>query len=129
VTSSADGLRGLQQVADSISRQAVGQAPDGGPDQVLLLLLRSSGDERTEEMRVGVLRTFGQRLASLAGWTPDAADGDDLLLRAQLVLSVGIGIAVLRSARGLEPIASATAEQLSEPVHALVTAVLADQRR
>jgi hypothetical protein len=31
----------------------------------------------------------------------------------------------LRSARGLEPIASTTAEQLSEPVHALVAAVLA----
>ena len=69
-----------------------------------------------------------EELASYA-LSVEPASGHAVHARAQLVLSVGIGIAVLRSARGLEPIASTTAERLGEPVRALVEAMLADGRR
>lgn len=75
-------------------------------------------------MRVAVLRTFSERLAEAAGWTPGDSDLDPLLLRAQLVLSASIGMAVLRAAGRLEPLISAAQEQLDGPLRDLVDALL-----
>ena len=71
------------------------------------------------------LRTFAERLASLAGWEPGKPDEDDLLLRAQLVLAAAMGIGVLRATGAPEPLMSATEAELATPVHDLVTALLA----
>ncbi|GAA2016964.1 TetR family transcriptional regulator [Nakamurella flavida] len=38
----------------------------------LVLLLRTSGDERAEEIRRDILLTFARRLAGIAGWRPPA---------------------------------------------------------
>jgi AcrR family transcriptional regulator len=117
---SSGEVRGLPQVAEEISRQTVGASSQGGLSEVLLLLLRSSEDEDTEKKRIGVLRSYGLKMASAAGWAPDALEADELLLRAQLVLSAAIGIVVLRSCPGLEPLRSATEGQLRGPIHDLV---------
>ncbi|MDI1462612.1 helix-turn-helix domain-containing protein [Catellatospora sp. KI3] len=107
----------------AIAQQAAGTTPEGGPNQVLLLLLRSSGDERTEQMRLGVLRRFAERLAATAGWQPDRPDDGQLMLRAQLVLSAAIGVTLLR-ASGLQPLTYAGERDLVEPLRDLVNGVL-----
>ncbi len=65
-----------------------------------------------------------------AAWRPlrDGAPGDPdaehILLRAQLVLAASIGIAVLRSSAGLDPLARATEEELLVPLRELVETLL-----
>ena len=121
---SAGGVSGLSEVAETMSRQVTGHAADSRLQYFILLLVRSSGDDRAERLRLGFLRSFGERLASAAGWAPGVPGADDLLLRAQVLLSVGIGIAVLRSSGGLEPLASADHDLLVAPLRDLVTALL-----
>jgi AcrR family transcriptional regulator len=107
----------LDQVADRIAAQVTGGKT---PNEVLLLLLRSSGDERADEIRRSVLRGHSERLAAAARRDPD----DQLLLRAQVVLAATTGIAMLRTS-GLEPLASATEQDLAAPLRDLIDAVLA----
>lgn len=113
----------LGEIGGTMSRQAAGTTP-GVTSEGLMLLLRSSGDEATEATRIGFLRRFGERLASAAGWNPTTRD-DETLLRAQLVLAAGLGIVVLRSSAGLEPLTSATEHDLRGPLDDLVRALLA----
>ncbi|GAA3163590.1 hypothetical protein GCM10020001_105460 [Nonomuraea salmonea] len=91
---------------------------------MLLLLLRTSGDERTERMRVGLLRSTSEDLAAAAGWRPDAPEGEQLMLRAQLVLALSVGVATLRVSTGLRPLATASDEDLAGPLRKAVDALL-----
>lgn len=75
-------------------------------------------------MRLDVLRGFAERLADASAGPPRQGRADDVLLRAQLVLAAGIGIAVLRSPGGIEPLASATDAELAQPLNDLVAALL-----
>ncbi|MBB5867959.1 AcrR family transcriptional regulator [Allocatelliglobosispora scoriae] len=120
----AGTVSGASKVPDAIVKQVLGAAPGELPNEVLMLLLRSSGDERAERMRVGLLRTFTERLASTAGWHADDPGGDDLMLRSQLVLALALGVTVLRATSGLEPLASATEEDLTGPMRDLVAALM-----
>ena len=111
----------LEQIPRAIAEQL------GGPDEYanqLLLLLRSSGDEHAEQIRVDVLRSAAERLAMAAGWRPDDAGGDRLILSAQIALAATVGIAVLRASTALEPLASAGQEELVEPLRDLIGALL-----
>ncbi|MBM2622749.1 helix-turn-helix transcriptional regulator [Actinoplanes sp. LDG1-06] len=115
----AGGAR-LDEVPERIVEQLAGIDTDGFPRH-LVLLLRSSGDARADEIRVGMLRTFAERLAALAGWE----DGDDeLLLRAQVTIAASLGIALLRSNTKLEPLGSAGPGELIGPVTDLIGSVL-----
>jgi AcrR family transcriptional regulator len=123
---SSAGVVGLAGVVAAISRHAVGASREGWPGEVLLLLLRSSGDASTEEKRIGMLRAFSLAIAAAAGWKPEQAEAGDFLLRAQLVLSVAMGVVMMRSSSpALEPLGSATEEQIAGPLLDLVKAVLA----
>lgn len=113
----------LEEVPLAIARQVAGLSPGGLPHQ-LVLLLRSSGDVRADQIRIGVMRSFGERLATAAGWHPEDPDGQAVVLRAQMVMSASIGIALLRSSIGLEPLASASESDLVEPLRDLVEALL-----
>ena len=140
----------FDRVAAVIAEQVAGLADGDVPSQ-LALLLRSSGDERADELRLGVLRTSTERLAAAAGWGPaapgpagsaasggagsaapggasaDGPPGDDRrLLRAQVVLAAAIGMALLRSTSKLEPLASATEAELTGPLRDMITALLAE---
>ena len=122
---SSAGVVGLAGVVTAISRHAVGASREGWPGEVLLLLLRSSGDANTEEKRIGMLRAFSLAIASAAGWTPEQPGAEEFLVRAQMVLAVAVGVVMMRSSsQGLEPLGSATEEQIAGPLLDLVRAVL-----
>jgi AcrR family transcriptional regulator len=112
---------GPDRIADSIAGLIAGPKGDRGHREFLPLLLRRSGDERIDQLRLGFLRYYTERLATTAGWQPGGDDG--LLVRAQLVLAASIGAMVFRSA-GLSPLASAEEADLVDPMRDLVDAVL-----
>jgi AcrR family transcriptional regulator len=114
----------LDQVADAIAGRVAGTDPAAAAlDPIVMLLLRSSGDERADEIRLGVLRGYAESLAAAAGWRPEDRDSDPLLLRAHLVLAASTGIMLLR-ASGLEPLASVPERDLIGPLHDMVDALL-----
>ena len=113
----------LEQLPAVMTSQLAGYTPGGSPND-LALLLRSSGDERADEIRVGVLASSAERVASAVGWRPDSPDDRQLILRAQVVIAAGIGIALLRSSTRLQPLASASEQDLFEPLRDLVGSVL-----
>jgi AcrR family transcriptional regulator len=125
LTRAAGNVTDLRDVPQAIARQVTESGPHGRPAPVLLMLLRSSGDERAEQIRLGVLQTFSERLAAAAGWSPESPSAGRIMLRAQLVLSTSIGMTVLRASPGLQPLASSTENDLVEPLRDLVDALLA----
>jgi AcrR family transcriptional regulator len=113
----------LDEVPHAIARQLAGPHVGKHPS-LLVLLLRSSGDERADEIRRGILRSFAESLATAAGRTP----GDDkLLLRAQIALAAALGIALLRSSATMEPLASAGEQELLGPLQDLISGLLAER--
>lgn len=112
------------QVAQVIAKHLTDTGVGSYPNR-LLMLLRSSGDERADQIRLDILRSFAERLASAAGAQP----GDDrLVLRAQVVLAASFGLALLRASTALEPLASADQEDLVGPLHDLIEALLPPAR-
>ncbi|MFE5837579.1 TetR/AcrR family transcriptional regulator [Arthrobacter sp. NPDC056493] len=98
----------------------------------LLLMLRSSGDERADSIRRNLIRSFAERMAAAAGWQPADADGERFVLRAQIALATAVGIVLLRSSTGVEPLTSASEEELSGPVGEVLGLLLSpsgDSRR
>ncbi|HWS39271.1 MAG TPA: TetR family transcriptional regulator [Actinoplanes sp.] len=87
----------------------------------LLLLIRTSGDERVDEMRRSFLRVMSEKMAVSAG---RAATSDEGVLRAQMLLAAIVGIVMMRNITGLDPLSSAGADALLEPVTDLVDALL-----
>jgi AcrR family transcriptional regulator len=107
----------LDQLGRVIAEKVGGPHPGKHPYQ-LLLLLRSSGDEGADRIRLDILGAFARKLAALA----DGPD-DQLMLRAQVVIAAGLGVAILRSA-GLQPLASAGEPELAEALQDMVGALL-----
>jgi AcrR family transcriptional regulator len=119
----AAGERSLEQIVERIVQQLT-DLPSGESSMQLLLLLRSSGDERADQIRRDTLMSFAQGFAGVTGWDP-ATGSDDVLLRAQITLATVLGVALLRSsATELEPLASATVEDLRGPVNDAVSTLL-----
>jgi hypothetical protein len=85
------------------------------------MLLSSSGDERVDGLRRRSLHDFSRQvLEASAG----AGDADERLLRAQLVVALGVGIAVVRTAVGLQPLLDATSEELLGPLREVIDVLL-----
>lgn len=118
-------LAGPTSVVD-IAETMIGQLVDVAEDAPLhlLLLLRSSGDERADEIRRRTLESFAEGMATAAGWRPGQPGGEALLLRAQVALSVAMGVVLLRSSTGLEPLSSASAAELRAPLSDVLSALL-----
>jgi AcrR family transcriptional regulator len=125
LTEAVDGLRHTtaDTTPDMLPSIIASEVADPAHYDHLLLLVRSSGDERADQIRIGVLRDYGEALAARVGWQPDTPGGEDLLLRAQLVLSTAFGMVLLRST-GLRPLASASEQSLVTPLRELMNAVL-----
>jgi len=113
----------LDEIAQAITLQLTGSENARHPHQ-LLLLLRSSGDEQAEVIRLNTLRTFAERLATAAGWQADGPDAERIMLKAQVALAATLGIALVRSSTGLQPLASTQEDDLAGPLHQLITALL-----
>ncbi|MFF5078549.1 TetR family transcriptional regulator [Actinoplanes sp. NPDC000266] len=109
----------LDDVAADIARRITTSRDDQSMTESMLLLLRTSGDERAEQMRRGVIQAISERLA--AACSPTAPDG---LLRAQLVLATSLGIVVLRSSLRVEPLTSAGERELTPPLTDVINALL-----
>ncbi|MFE4502393.1 TetR/AcrR family transcriptional regulator [Rhodococcus sp. NPDC056743] len=101
----------------------VSNVSSGENDLQLLLLLRSSGDDRADQIRRDTLRSFAERLAAVAGWHGNA-DDEHILLQAQIALAASLGIIMLRSTTALEPLTSATAETLRAPFGEILSGLL-----
>lgn len=112
--------RSVEQTAERIVHQLVDLPGDGSLQ--LLLLLRSSGDERADRIRRSTLMTFAEGLAGAAGANPAASGAS--LLRAQVALSTVLGVALLRSSAAIEPLTSATVEDLRGPMTDIISALL-----
>jgi len=113
----------LDQVPEVMARQLAGPHTGKHPS-LLVLLLRSSGDARADQIRLGVLRSFAESLAATAGRQPGDPDDERLLLRAQIALSAALGIALLRSTAAMEPLASAGEQELVDPLREMINALL-----
>jgi AcrR family transcriptional regulator len=111
-------------LAEALSHQLSDSAwPEFGEHPVLMLL-RVSGDERVDSLRRQALQDFSRQVLEASG-TRRAQDDDERLLRAQHVVALGVGVAVLRSAAGLQPLRDATAEDLIGPLRDVLDTLLA----
>ncbi|MFF5077148.1 TetR family transcriptional regulator [Actinoplanes sp. NPDC000266] len=144
----ADLPPGREAFAAAFSRQLAADAwPEFGEHPVLMLL-RASGDEGVSALRREALRDAAVRLLDAlsvsSGGRPrgngpegralvdeavvdgGAVDGvaTDALLRAELLVALGVGVAVLRSAVGVEPLAGASADQLAGPLRGIVDGLI-----
>jgi AcrR family transcriptional regulator len=117
----------LDEMLQDLVRRVV-EPPTGEHSVQLLLLLRSSGDEGADAIRRATLRTYAERIAAIAGWRDDDPSTQHLLLRAQIALAALFGMTMLRTSMAVEPITSATEDELTGPLHELMTALLAPGR-
>ncbi|ROQ38693.1 TetR family transcriptional regulator [Frondihabitans sp. PhB188] len=111
-----------QMVASLVAR--VADQSGGVKPLELLLLIRSSGDEKADEIRRATLTRYTESMAAIAGWKRDDPATEALLLRAQIAMATGFGIVLWRASTELGPLASASAADLSGPVGDVVTALL-----
>jgi AcrR family transcriptional regulator len=100
-------------------------APDGDDPLQLLLLVRSSGDENADDIRRRTLEHFAEKLAAAAGWNPDDPAAAAILLRAQIAIATMQGIVMLRASASVQPIASAGADELGDPLGQIFRILLA----
>ncbi|GLZ62594.1 MULTISPECIES: TetR/AcrR family transcriptional regulator [Micromonospora] len=117
------GQTSADRMPEAIARHIADLGATGLSSQ-LSLLLRSSGDAGADEIRRGVLVRSSEQLAAARGWRPGEPGNEQILLRAQMALAAGIGVAVLRSSIRLEPLSSATEQDLIAPLRDLVDALL-----
>lgn len=103
---------------DRILNRMVDQIVDSSGDQQLqlLLLLRTSGDERADQLRRGTLESFAAGIGRASGGAPAGMTEKEFALRAQIALATGLGILLLRSSTAMEPLTSATHSELRGPV-------------
>lgn len=111
-------------LAEALSHQlSAGSWPEFGEHPVLLLL-RVSGDKQVDNLRRQALEDFSRQVLEAAG--PRAHDDEEeRLLRAELLVALGIGVAVVRSAVGLQPLRDATSDDLIGPLRDIVDVLLA----
>ncbi len=88
------------------------------------MLLRVSGDEGVDSLRRQALQDFSRQVLQASGTRP-AQDDDERLLRAELLVALGVGVAVIRSAVGLQPLRDATSDDLIGPLRDVVDILLA----
>jgi AcrR family transcriptional regulator len=117
----------FDQVPEVIAQQIARPGSAGLPGH-LILLLRSSGDAGADEIRRAVLRESSEQLAAASGRPADGPQREQVLLRAQLVIAAAIGIAVMRTSDLLQPLSSATEQDLVGPVRDLMDALLPPNR-
>jgi AcrR family transcriptional regulator len=113
---------------DEVIERLIGHAinsPDSDNPLQLLLLLRSSGDDNADRIRRNTLEHFTRKLAAAAGWNADDPDTEPVLLNAQLAIATMLGVVMLRTSAAVQPVASASADDLTEPLGRMLRVLLA----
>lgn len=116
----------LERVLGGLIRHII-RSPTDEDSMQLLLLLRGSGDEAVDRIRRETLRGYAERLAGAARAGSSSAD-DDLLVRAEIALSVVLGMTMLRTSTKVEPLASADVEAVARPLEDALRALLGGGR-
>ena len=112
-------------LAETLSHQLSSNAwPEFGEHPVLMLL-RVSGDEQVDSLRRQALEDFARRVLEASSSEPGPDDDERLLLRAELLVALGVGVAVVRSAVGLQPLSNASSDDLIGPLRDIIDALLA----
>ncbi|GAA0433476.1 TetR/AcrR family transcriptional regulator [Leifsonia naganoensis] len=113
----------IQTLVHDVARQV--SEPLSSEDSMrMLLLLRSSGDPATERIRRGTFQRFAERMATAAGWSAGDPATEHLMLRAEIAMATTFGIVLLRASSGLEPLMSASADDLRGPLAEVLNALL-----
>jgi hypothetical protein len=102
----------------------VGGPTSGATALHLLLLLRSSGDEGADRIRRNTLRSYSERMAATSDRLPKDGDPEELILRAQVALATVLGVVLLRSGSAIEPLTSATQDELGGPLGEVLRTLL-----
>lgn len=121
-TPGADGEpreRDLERTLQDLIRHIV-RSPTDEDSLQLVLLLRSSHDDEVDRVRRDTLRRYAGRLAQAVGGEVT----DDLLLRAEIALSVVLGMSMLRTSTQVEPLASADPDAVAGPLTDALRALL-----
>jgi AcrR family transcriptional regulator len=113
----------LPRIQQTMVNQIVGGAT-GDRQLQLMLLLRTSGDESADRIRRNTLELFAKGIATAAGWVEGEPDDHHLLIGAQIVLATVVGIVLMTSSTGLEPLTSSTEAELAQPIFAIFDALL-----
>lgn len=108
-------------IAATMAHRIVGSAGDKRTHDSLLLLVRTSGDERTEAMRSAFVRSISERLAGATGESPPT---EPAVLRAQILLGTVLGATLLRTSIGVPPLATADEEQIRDALSAVIETLL-----
>ncbi len=113
--------RGREALARLLGELLAARAwPEFGEHPVLMLL-HGSSDAQVDQLRRETLARYTRQLLEALDLPPERSD--DLELRAQLLLALGVGVAVLRSGVGLEPLSGADAEALEPAIRAVIDAL------
>ncbi|MFJ9127774.1 TetR/AcrR family transcriptional regulator [Streptomyces sp. NPDC102340] len=123
-----DSPRDPTSLAEALSRQLASDSWPEFSEHPVLMLLRASGDAQVDALRRQALLDAARQAlaASDASDGDDAAHGDDTerLLRAELLIALGVGVAVLRSTVGIQPLQGASADELVGPLRDVTRALL-----
>ncbi|ROP61155.1 TetR/AcrR family transcriptional regulator [Curtobacterium sp. ZW137] len=96
------------------------RSPSDEDSMQLMLLVRSSGDDGADAIRRETLRRYAERLATVVGGSVT----DELLLRAEIALSVVLGMTMLRTSTRVEPLATASEDEIARPLDDALRALL-----
>lgn len=108
----------MSALARAISQQVTSSAW-GHEGDLLLLLVRASGDPGIERLRAEAFTEMASRILHSA----DGSHSDKGALRAQIVLAAAVGMVILRSAKAFDPLSGITSEALAEPMQDLLSAM------
>ncbi|GAA2657676.1 TetR family transcriptional regulator [Paractinoplanes durhamensis] len=110
----------LEQITVRMANKITAGTDEARLQDSLMMLLRTSGEERVNGMRREILLAVSQKLAAAGGRPVD----DQALLRAQIMLGTALGITLLRSSLHLTPIDSADEQDLIGPLTDVINALL-----
>jgi AcrR family transcriptional regulator len=118
-----DVPRGRDGLAGALARQFATEAwPEFGEHPVLMLL-HGSGDEQVDLLRREALAGFARQILESLELREGRTENPDPEVRAQLLIALGVGVAVLRSGVGLEPLGSADVASLQPALQDVVNAL------
>jgi AcrR family transcriptional regulator len=114
-----DGMELAKAVSQQVASSAWGQEGD-----LLMLLVRSSGDTGIEQLRAQAFKDMADKILK----SVDQERTRERALRAQMVLAAAVGMVMLSSAKGLDPLSETTAEELVDPMQDLMSAMFVSDK-